>query len=131
MKKEYSAIYTEPRTFKKYDHGRIIGYLNEEVIEDYVPETSGEDEESPEPCTGYKYTGTEPDGGTIMDCEDAADLGCVANAIIRTEYTESNEMAIQRHAINGDYKEKPAEYDEYNAFCVAAVALAKAWMGVE
>ena len=32
------AIYTEPRTFEKYDNTRFMVYLNQEVIPDYVPE---------------------------------------------------------------------------------------------
>lgn len=32
------AIYTERKTLVKYDDNRYMAYLNEEVIEDYVPE---------------------------------------------------------------------------------------------
>lgn len=32
------AVYMTPRTFEKYDNGRIILYPNETVISDYTPE---------------------------------------------------------------------------------------------
>ena len=125
------TVYQQRRTYQRYDEAHIIGYLNEEVIENYVPTDSqrGESEESPEPWpTAYAYTGTESDGGTIMPCEKQDDYGEVANAIIRSRYSESQEMAIQRHAINGDYAEAPEEFEAYNAWCQQAVATAKRWV---
>lgn len=125
-----TKVYQERRTYLRYDEAHIIGYLNEEVLEDYVPEDNahGESEESPEPWpTAYAYTGTEADGGTVMPCTKQNDYGELANAIIRSRYTESQELAIQRHAINGDYEETPQEYDAYNDWCEYAVATAKAW----
>jgi len=123
-----SFIYTEPRTFGKYDAEHIIGYLGEEIIPNHVPENNGEVE--PEPVTGYKYTGTEKDGGTIMPCSDPTSYPEVANAIIRSKYTESDEMAIHRH-FNNDPVAYKEEWDEYNAFCEAAKVLAKRWLGIE
>ena len=124
----HSAIYVERRTFSKYDEGRIIGYLNEEVIPDYVPEHHGE-EETPQPVTAYRYTGTEPDGGTIMDCLDPKDYGHVTNAIIRASLTESEELAIHRHYQN-DSEEYAQEWHDYNSLCEQAKLQAKAWLGV-
>lgn len=123
-----SFIYTEQRTFGKYDAEHIIGYLGEEIIPNHVPENNGEEE--PEPVTGYKYTGTEKDGGTIMPCSDPTSYPEVANAIIRSEYTESDEMAIHRHHGN-DPEEYAEEWQEYNDFCESAKALAKSWLGIE
>ena len=125
---KHSFIYTEPRTFGKYDAGNIIGYLGEEVIPDYIPDSHGESE--PEPVTGYKYTGTEKDGGTVMPCSDPTSYPEVANAIIRSQYSESDEMAIHRHHGN-DPVEYAEEWDEYNAFCESAKVLAKRWLGIE
>ena len=85
-----TAIYTERRTFGKYDAENIIGYLNEEQVQDYQPEGAEE------PVTGYRYTGTERDGGTIMPCKDPTDYGQLVNAIIRASLTESEELAIHR-----------------------------------
>ena len=125
---KHSFIYTEPRTFGKYDADHIIGYLGEEIIPNHVPENNGEEE--PEPVTGYKYTGTEKDGGTVMPCSDPTSYPEVANATIRSEYTESDEMAIHRH-FNNDPVAYKDEWDEYNDFCEAAKVLAKRWLGIE
>lgn len=120
----HSAIYTEPRTYGKYDEGNIIGYLGEEVIQDYLPE--GADA----PVTGYRYTGTERDGGTVMPCADHTSYPHVVNAVIRSRYSESDEMAIHRHHGN-DPVEYVGEWDEYNEFCESAKVIARKWLGME
>lgn len=124
-------VYQERRTYQRYDAAHIIGYLNEERLENYVPkeETASEDKKSPKPWeVAYAYTGTESDGGTVMQCDKQDDYGDIANAIIRTRYSASQELAIQRHAINGDYEENPKEFEEYNAWCQYAVKTAKDWI---
>lgn len=124
-------VYQSRRTFLRYDEAHIIGYLNEEELTNYIPafNQDGESEETPEPWpVAFAYTGNEADGGTIMACSKQDDYGEVANAIIRTRYTESQEMAIQRHAINGDYHEDAREYEEYYAWCQQAVQIAKNWL---
>lgn len=127
-------VYQERRTYQRYDKAHIIGYLNEEVLNDYLPTgghepAAGEEQETPAPWpVAYAYTGTETDGGTVMSCERQDDKGEIANAIIRTRYSESQELAIQRHAINGDYEEAPQEYEDYNEWCQYAVQTAKDWI---
>lgn len=121
-----TAYYKERRTYQKYDNENIIGYLNEEVVENYLPENALEGEETWP--VAYKYTGTEADGGTVMPCRNPEDHGDLANAIIRAHYTESQELAIHRHAANGDYEENPAEYEEYDNWCKVAVELARLWL---
>ena len=123
-------VYQHARTFLVYDEQHIIGYLNEEELENHIVPSEGTDEEEePEVWpTAYAYTGTEADGGTVMPCTKPDDYGEVANAIIRSRYSESQEMAIQRHAINGDYAEASQEYEEYYAWCQQAVATAKKWV---
>ena len=127
MKK--TCYYKEQRTYSIYDSSHIIGYLNEEVVENYTPEGAhGEGEEQPEPWpVAYKYTGSETDGGTVMPCSNPDNYGDLANAIIRSKYSESQELAIHRHANNGDYSDDSKEYDDYNAWCNYAVSLAKQW----
>ncbi|UKK48782.1 hypothetical protein L6475_02075 [Prevotella sp. E9-3] len=125
------TVYQERRTYQRYDETHIIGYLNEEELENYIPSdnTGSEDDEEPEPWPkAYAYTGSETDGGTVMECCRQDDYGEIANAIIRTRYTESQELAIQRHALNGDYEEAPQEYEQYNAWCQYAVQTAKMWI---
>lgn len=122
-------VYQQPRTYLRYDEEHIIGYLNEKVLNNYQPASHEDGGEVPEPWpTAYAYTGTETDGGTVMECRNQQDYGEVANAIIRTRYSQSQELAIQRHAINGDYAEAGQEYEEYYAFCQQAVATAKRWV---
>lgn len=126
------VVYKERRTFMKHDGESIIGYLNEEELNDYQPENTdagGEGEETWP--VAFAYTGEEADGGTIMPCQKTEDYGEVANAIIRSKYSTSEELAIQRHAINGDYEENPAEYETYDEWCRYAVATAKQWFGIE
>ena len=122
------CVYQQPRTYLKYDDEHIIGYLNEEVLNDYLPAKQTDGDGQPEPWpTAYAYTGTETDGGTVMECKNQNDYGELANSIIRSRYSESQEMAIQRHAINGDYALSPQEYEEYNEWCKYAVETAKGW----
>ena len=121
---KHSAIYTEPRTYGKYDAENIIGYLNEEQVPEYLPE--GQEN----PVTGYKYTGTERDGGTVMPCKDPESYPEVANAIIRSKYTESEEMAIHRHHGN-DPVAYADEWQQYNQDCEEAKTLAKKWLGID
>lgn len=121
---KYSFTYTERRTFGKFDANNIIGYLEEERVPDFLPE--GADQ----PTLGYKYTGTEKDGGTVMPCTDPTSYPEVTNAIIRSKYSESDEMAIHRHHGN-DPEDYAEEWQEYNDFCESAKALAKNWLGIE
>lgn len=120
---KHSSIYTHSMTFGKYDDGHIIGYLNEEQVKDYLPE------EADTPVTGYRYTGTEIDGGTVMPCSDHTSYPEVANAIIRSKYSQSDEMAIHRHYSN-DQEQYAEEWNEYNEFCENAKKLAKKWLGI-
>lgn len=120
---KHSFIYTERRTFGKYDAKNIIGYLEEERVPDFLPE--GADQ----PTIGYKYTGTEKDGGTVMPCTDPTSYPEVTNAIIRSKFSESDEMAIHRHHGNNP-EEYAEEWQEYNEFCESAKALAKDWLGI-
>jgi hypothetical protein len=121
---KHSFIYTERRTFGKFDANNIIGYLEEERVPDFLPE--GADQ----PTLGYKYTGTEKDGGTVMPCTDPTSYPEVTNAIIRSKYSESDEMAIHRHHGNAP-EEYSEEWQEYNEFCESAKTLAKEWLGIE
>ncbi len=116
----HSKTYGYPLKFLKYSDGKIIAFLNEEVVEDFV-EQEGED-----PKKGYKYTGTEPDGGTILDCKDHTNRDDVINAIVRSKYSETQEFSILRH-----HQLDPVTYDDewtqYNSFVESAKQLYKKW----
>lgn len=127
MNEQYSFIYAEPKTFIVFDDKTIIGFLNEEIVEDWEQPNSPEGAPT---LTGYKYTGKMPSGGTKMPCEDPTDYGCVTNAIIRSRYSESEEMAIHRHYV-GDFEQHQQEWADYNQFCEDAKTLAKLWLGIE
>ena len=48
----FRQIYTERKKYSQFDDNHFILYLNEEVIEDYVPEVHN-GELAPAPCTAY------------------------------------------------------------------------------
>lgn len=121
------AVYMSPRTFEKYDDGRIILYPNETVIESYQPEVPEGSDITPPTYKGYQYEGEENDGGYIRECEDMTSEHDVANAIVRTRYTISDELALQRHYAS-DPETYADEWKEYNDFADAAVAKAKEWL---
>lgn len=123
----FSATYAEPKTFFPFGEKQIIAYLNEEVVEDWKQDNTPEDAPA---ITGYKYTGTRKDGGTLLDCADPADYGCLTDAIICSKYSKSEEMAIHRHYQN-DIETYEQEWLEYNQFCEDAKVLAKLWLGIE
>lgn len=113
-----SEVYQERRTFVRYDESHVMVYLNEEVLNDYVPEDA---EDGTEPATYYAYSGTMPDGGTLIVAA-ATDRDTLINGIIRTKYSQSEEDAIKTHQIirmSGDISdEKSSEYlTEWQEFC--------------
>ncbi len=121
------VVYREPRTYEKYDSQHIIGFLDEQIVENYQPETS-EGQKLIEPYTGYQYEGLEASGGTIMECTKPDDRGEVVNAIIRSRYALSEEMAIHRHHQN-DAETYAEEWEVYNSWCETAKRTANAWFG--
>lgn len=130
MAELFKAVYHEQRTFMKYDEGRIILYPNETVIDKYQPEKMEGQEKDPEPYKAYQYEGEERDGGYVRDCADITDFHEVANAIMRTKYQLSEELALQRH-----YQTSPEEYaDAWKAYCTfadTAADKARTWLGVK
>lgn len=121
------AVYMTPRTFEKYDDGRIILYPNETVISDYTPEVPEGSDATPSSFTGYQYEGEENDGGYIRECADMKSEHDLANAIVRTRYSISDELALQRHYAS-DPETYADEWSAYNTFADAAVAKAKEWL---
>lgn len=126
-------IYTERKTLVRYDNSRYMAYLNEEVVENHVPE-GREGENAPEPVTGYAYIGIEPDGGTLIAATDMS-RDSLINGIIRSRYSQTEEDAIKTHQIElfknpgiakaGDYE---AEWEAFNAFRTDAIATVDRWL---
>lgn len=134
MAETYSAVYPQKKTLLKYGNNKIIAYLNEKPMANYLPDNAME---SQQPFDGFQYTGTERDGGTILDCPDSGNYDDVVNALIRASYSQSREDSIYRHQVamskglitDDDEKEKyEKEFDDFNAYCEDAKTLAKSWL---
>jgi hypothetical protein len=119
------SIYNKKMTFKKYDNNHYIVYLNEKVIENYQTEEG-------EPYTAFSYTGTETDGGTVIDVDPKEQLqDALINGIIRTQYTVSVEDAIKTHQVilfnspehakANEYRTEFAKFNEFREGCIATV----------
>ena len=63
MAEAYSAVYPQKKPMLKYSNNKIIAYLNEKPMVNYLPDNAME---SQKPFNGYQYTGTEHDGGTVL-----------------------------------------------------------------
>ena len=135
MNKVNRVIYTERRKCEKYDDKCFIGYLNEEIIPDYVPEVM-DGQPQPEPTTGYAYEGPMADGGTLIEATEAH-RDSLINGIIRSQYSQSEEDAIKTHRLQmlGHEiftPEKQAEYDQewqtFNSVRDAAKEYVSRWL---
>lgn len=136
MAETYNAVYPQKKTMLKYSNNKIIAYLNEKQMVNYLPDNAME---SQKPFDGYQYTGTEHDGGTVLDCADDKNYDDVVNALIRASYSQSTEDSIYRHQIaisqglitDESEKEKyENEFASFNTCCEEAKALAKSWLGL-
>lgn len=105
MKRE---IYYSKMSFNKYDDNHYIVYLNEEVIENYVPETF-EGDKAPEPQTVYAYTGTEEDGGTLIEANSAT-YDEFVSGLVRLEFSQAKVEAVLLNQGDGN-DEHLAEYN--------------------
>jgi len=120
-------VYLQRMKYQKYDDGRHILYLNEEKIEDYVPEFVQEGEEV-KPCTAYSYEGPELDGGTLINA-DKANYDDFVAGLVRLKYSQNQVEAILLNYGDGS-EEHLAEYNElqlYRKECkqIAAELLAR------
>ena len=109
-----TAIYPARKTFNHYDNERYLLYLNEEIIENYVPENDPESE----PSTAYSYTGSEEDGGTLIVASDATYEKFVSG-LIRTRYTadQVESILLNVQSNNPDrIQEFQLELETLNAF---------------
>lgn len=104
----FRQIYTERKKYSQFDDNHFILYLNEEVIEDYVPEVHN-GELAPAPCTAYAYSGTERDGGTLIEAVSASYDGFVSG-LVRREYSADRVEAITLNKLSSD-NERKAEFE--------------------
>lgn len=124
-------IYFQPMTFTPYDKDHVIAYLNEEVIEDFIPDDA---DPMPRPVTAYAYTGSESDGGTLLEVSEIS-RDSLINGIIRSTYSQSKEDAIKTHQLlvreDPDCPQASEYASEWAKFKVdreAAIALVDKWL---
>ncbi len=124
-------IYLRRMTFSRYNENECLAYLNEEVIDGFVPDDAPEDFQ---PVTGYAYTGTEDDGGTLIKAADDS-RDALINGVIRNFYSQSEEDAVKTHqliCLTNPACEKAEEYaSEWTAFNVQremAIMLVDSWL---
>lgn len=113
-------IYLERKKIVKYTDSQYLVYLNEEVIENYVPEITNE--ESPEPVTAYAYSGDLEDGGTLIDAKEATESELISG-LVKLKYPQESQLAIilNKDKTNDDKAEEHAlefsEMQEYRDEC--------------
>lgn len=124
-------IYTSRMSYSRYDNTHCLAYLNEEVVENYVPDDAPE---GFEPVTGYAYSGPEEDGGTMLDAANES-RDSLINGIIRSRYSQTEEDAIKTHQImllKDPECDKASEYaSEWAAFCAErenAIRIVDGWL---
>lgn len=130
----FSVAYPRQMRPSKYDGAHFLCYLNEK------PATYKPDEIS-EPMEGYSYTGSMPDAGTLIEC-DEWNRDKLVNGIIRSKYLQTEEDAIKTHQIQllqakagmeigALTDDKAAEYvnewNEFQTFRQNAINLVNSW----
>lgn len=104
----FRQIYTDRKTYNQFDNNHFLLYLNEEVIEDYTPEVR-DGESMLESCTAYAYTGSEKDGGTLIEAQEAT-YDAFVSGLVRREYSADRVEAITLNKLSSD-NERKAEFD--------------------
>ena len=124
------VVYLQRMSYTRYDDTHCLAYLNEEVIENHIPEDAPEDFK---PVTAYAYSGPELDGGTMLDAPDDS-RDSLINGIIRSRYSQTEEDAIKTHQIillKNPECDKASEYaSEWAEFCVErdnAIRIVDGW----
>lgn len=135
----YTTNYPERKTFVSFDHEQFLLYLGETPVK-YVPETAkiadGENEVAPEPIDGFSYTGTHPDGGTLIKAKEAT-YEAFVSGLIRKRYSADEAEALQANMLEtlvnkenpraAEFTQKWEEFQEYRDECKAS---AKAVLGL-
>ena len=86
----YKVSYIGRKNFVKFDDEHYLLYLNEEQAE-------VKNEETGDIMQGYAYTGSQPDGGTLVEAKDVTDDNRRAKfvaGLIDTEYDIDSQIAI-------------------------------------
>lgn len=86
----YKVSYIGRKNFVKFDDEHYLLYLNEEQAE-------VKNEETGDIMQGYAYTGSQPDGGTLVEAKDVNDDNRRAKfvaGLIGMEYDIDSQIAI-------------------------------------
>ena len=86
----YKVSYIGRKNFVKFDDEHYLLYLNEEQAE-------VKNEDTGDIMQGYAYTGSQPDGGTLVEAKDVNDDNRRAKfvaGLIGTEYDIDSQIAI-------------------------------------
>lgn len=98
----YKVSYIGRKNFVKFDDKHYLLYLNEEQAE-------VKNEETGDAVQGYAYTGSQPDGGTLVEAKDVTDDNRRAKfvaGLIGTEYDIDSQIAI---LVNGNDTDQHAQ----------------------
>lgn len=113
-----TAVHETRKNFVKFDNERYLLYLNEKEAKYSDPESGKEVE-------GFSYTGSETDGGTLVEAKAVNDenrRSKFISGLISTRYPIDTQIAV---LANGkDTEEHAAELEEFEAFraeCKAAI----------
>lgn len=133
-------IYLERKTFLRYDDTHVMAYLNETVIDNYTPDSEGDNSSlltssSSLKTTAYQYEGDQPDGGTLIELTGDINRDQLINGIIRSKYSQTAEDAIKTHQIEVLKDPDTAKADDYNQewqafndFRTAAITTVDGWL---
>lgn len=135
----YTTNYPERKTFVSFDHEQFLLYLGETPVT-YVPETAkiadGENEVAPEPVDGFSYTGTHPDGGTLIKAKEAT-YEAFVSGLIRKRYSADEAEALQANMLetlvnkeNPRADEFTQKWEEFQAYRNECKSNAKAVLGL-
>lgn len=94
----YKVSYIGRKNFVKFDDKHYLLYLNEEQAE-------VKNEETGDAVQGYAYTGSQPDGGTLVEAKDVTDDNRRAKfvaGLIGTEYDIDSQIAILANGTDTD-----------------------------
>ena len=135
MKTEsFSVVYPRQMRPSKYDGAHFLCYLDEKSVT-YKPDDTSDAIE------GFSYTGTMPDGGTLIEC-DELNRDKLINGIIRSKYLQTEEDAIKTHQIQllqakagldgttlseSKMSEYVEEWKEFQTFRQNAIDLVNSW----
>lgn len=135
---KYTVNYPKKRTFVPFDKEHYLLYLDENPVT-YAAEPAliveGE-AVAPEPVDGYSYSGTYPDGGTLIRATEAT-YDAFVSGLIRRRYSADEVEALQANMVETlvnpehpraeEFTQKWEEFQKYRDECKAN---AKAVLGL-